>query len=348
MRNISIIYLFVAFLITYQSICVVSADETEVSWVCAIVDGEPITYEDLRIHLALEGQKLPLERIRNGLPIAGIGQQILCDALGSLIEETIALHRAKMEKISLDDRDEAQIRQALESKAKEMGGMAQYEAIVQQAGLSTEIVKKKHRTLMTIRKLRQKKLSPDFFISPQELREYFRKNAESFTEEKEVTYKDIVFAVETEKRRAKESRELAQTIYERLEKGEDFAALQKEFSESYEEGKDNICGPVRLESLKEALRDALSSLNAGAVSAPIEVDKWIHIVKLESRREGKSKLLREVCAEIEKEVRKLKMEKLYSQYESEIFKRASVKVQVPGLTLANVSPAAARSAIEPR
>jgi parvulin-like peptidyl-prolyl isomerase len=348
MRSVSIAFLFIVILITFQGVTAVSADETGVSWVCAIVDGEPITYEDLRIHLALEGQKLPLERIRSGLPISGAGQRILCDALGSLIEETIALHRAKMEKISLDDRDEAQIRQALENKAKEMGGMAQYEAIVQQAGLSIEILQKKHKILMVIRKLRQKKLSPDLFISPQELREYFQKNAESFTEKKEVTYKDIVFAVETEKRKAKESRELAQSICARLEKGEDFAALQKEFSESYEEGKDNICGPVRLESLKEALRDALSSLNAGAVSAPIEVDKWIHIVKLESRQEGKSKLLQEVCAEIEKELRKLRIDKLYSQYEAEIFKRASVKVQVPGLTLTNVSPAAARSALEQR
>lgn len=348
MRSISIACLFIALLIAYQSIAVVSAEQTGVSWVCAIVDGEPITYEDLRIHLAIEGKRLPLERIRSGLPVSEVERHILCDALGSLIEEGIALHRAKMEKISLDSKDEAQITQALESEAKMRGGMAQYEAIVAQAGLSIETLKKKYRTLMMIRKLRQKKLSPDLFVSPQELRDYFQKNAENFAQKKEVTYREIVFAVETENRRVKESRELAQKICERFAKGEDFAALQKEFSESYEEGKENICGPVALESLKKPLRDAVAELKEGAITAPIEVGEWIYIIKLESRQEGRTRALREVCSEIEKELRKLKIDKSYSQYEAEIFKRASVKVQVADLTLADVSPAAARSLLQPR
>jgi parvulin-like peptidyl-prolyl isomerase len=302
----------------------------------------------LRIHLALHGKKLPLERIRNGLTISGMEWQILCDALGSLIEETIAIHRAKMEKISLDARDETQIKQMIENEAKKYGGMAQYEAMVKQAGLSIEILKNRHRTIMMIGKLRQKKLSPDLFVSPQEMRDYFQKNAESFTEKAEVTYREIVFALETEKRKAKESRKLAQNICARLAEGEDFAALQKEFSESYEEGKENICGPVPLESLKKELRDALATLSVGATTTPIEIGEFIYIIRLESRNEGKAKVFREVCSEIEKELRRIKLDKSYSEYVAEIFKRASVKLQIAGLTLGDVSPAAARSALESR
>lgn len=337
-----------ASVLAWQAALIVSADQTASSWVLAVVDGEPISYEDLRIQLAMGGKSLPLERIRKGLPVSETERHILCNALGALIEETIAIHKARMEKISLDSRDEAQITQMIENEAKSRGGMAQYEAMLQQAGLSIEILKKKHRALLTIRKLASEKVSADLFVPPQELREYFQKNAQKFAGKREVTYREIVFAVQNEKRTAKESRELAQSIRERLAKGEDFAALQKEFSESYEEGKENLCGPVPLESLKKPLGESLAQLGVGAVTEPIEVDDWLYIIKLESRNEPTAKPLREVCSEIEKELRKLKMDKLYSEYLTEVFKRASVKLQVADLTLADVSPAVARTASEER
>jgi parvulin-like peptidyl-prolyl isomerase len=76
--------------------------------------------------------------------------------------------------------------------------------------------------------------------------------------------------------------DIAQELCFRLqEKEESFAQLARKYTEGPEAETDGLVGPVELQTIYPSLAKILSSIQPQQLSPPIQIDKWIVIVRLE-------------------------------------------------------------------
>ncbi|MGJ7035995.1 peptidylprolyl isomerase [Anoxybacillus eryuanensis] len=187
---------------------------------------------------------------------------------------------------------------------KEMYGV-QYDLAVQQNG--EEAI----RDMVKLDLLRQKAAMEDIKVSDEELKKYYNE------------YKPKVKAshilVEDEK--------TAKEIKAKLEKGEDFAKLAKEYSKdtgSAQKGGDlGWFGPGKM---VEEFEKAAYALNVGEISDPVKTQFGYHIIKVTDKEKKKS--FDEMKEEIEYEVKKSKLDtsKVQSKLD-QLMKDANVDIK---------------------
>lgn len=187
---------------------------------------------------------------------------------------------------------------------KEMYGV-QYDLAVQQSG--EEAIRK----MVRLDLLRQKAAMDDIKVTDEELKKYYNE------------YKPKVRAshilVDDEK--------TAKEIKAKLEKGEDFAKLAKQYSKdtgSAQNGGDlGWFGPGKM---VEEFEKAAYTLNVGEISNPVKTQFGYHIIKVTDKEKKKS--FDEMREEIEYEVKKSKLDtsKVQSKLD-ELMKDANVDIK---------------------
>ncbi|WP_297992031.1 peptidylprolyl isomerase [Anoxybacillus sp.] len=187
---------------------------------------------------------------------------------------------------------------------KEMYGM-QYDLAVQQNG--EEAI----RNMVKLDLLRQKAAMEDVKVTDEELKKYY--------EEYKPKVKASHILVEDEK--------TAKEIKAKLEKGEDFAKLAKEYSKdtgSAQNGGDlGWFGPGKM---VEEFEKAAYALNKGEISEPVKTQFGYHIIKVTDKEEKKS--FDEMKEQIEYEVKKSKLDasKVQSKLD-QLMKDANVEIK---------------------
>ncbi|MBA2874803.1 peptidylprolyl isomerase [Thermaerobacillus caldiproteolyticus] len=181
----------------------------------------------------------------------------------------------------------------------------QYDLAVQQNG------EKAIRDMVKLDLLRQKAAMEDIKVTEKELKKYY--------DEYKPKIRASHILVKDEK--------TAKEIKEKLDKGEDFAKLAKEYSQdpgSAQKGGDlGWFGPGKM--VKE-FEDAAYSLKVGEISQPVKTEFGYHIIKVTDKE--KKKPYNEMKDEIEFEVKKSKLDatKVESKVEK-LVKEADVQVK---------------------
>jgi len=110
-----------------------------------------------------------------------------------------------------------------------------------------------------------------------------------------------------------EARELAQTLRNRIEQGEDFGALAREYSDdpgSASAGGD--LGWIETDVMMPEFEEALYDLNSeGAVAGPIKTEFGWHLIRLEEVEQPRGQTFEEARAQILEEIREERADELY-------------------------------------
>ena len=217
--------------------------------VVANVEGESITKDELYDALVQQG-----------------GQQ----ALDVLIMKKIVEMEAKKQDIQVAD--EA-IDEEMEQMAEQYGGLEAFEQIMGMYGYSTEGMKEDIEMNLKIQAL----LKPRVSITEEEMKEYFEQNKEAFAVEEQVKTSHIL--IETEEKAAE--------VKEKLDAGQDFAELAKEYSID-ESNKDfgGDLGYVKRGEMVSEFEEAVFSMEAGSISEPVKTQFGYHIIKVDEKKEA--------------------------------------------------------------
>lgn len=217
------------------------------------------------------------------------------DVLRDLVHEKVLSKKFKVTDKEIDQEIE---------NLKEMYGV-QYDLAVQQSG--EEAI----RNMVKLDLLRQKAAMEDIKVTDEELKKYYNE------------YKPKVKAshilVDDEK--------TAKEIKAKLDKGEDFAKLAKQYSKdtgSAQNGGDlGWFGPGKM---VEEFEKAAYTLNVGEISNPVKTQFGYHIIKVTDKEKKKS--FDEMKEEIEYEVKKSKLDtsKVQSKLD-ELMKDANVDIK---------------------
>lgn len=192
------------------------------------------------------------------------------NALDVLIINKIIELESKKEniKVTKDEIDE-QKNKMVES----MGGQDAYESALQFYGVSEDDLMDDIEKNLYLKKL----LEPRIPITEEEMKEYFEENKDSFGQEEEVKARHILV----------ESEETALEVKKKLDEGEDFGELAKEYStdtsNSQQGGDLGFFGKGKM--VKE-FEDAAFSLEIGEISEPVKTEFGYHIIKVEDRKEA--------------------------------------------------------------
>ena len=113
-------------------------------------------------------------------------------------------------------------------------------------------------------------------------------------------------------RTEEEARALAQSLLERLESGEDFAALAEEYSDDPgSAGQGGDLGWIEPDVMMPEFESALYDLQAGEVAGPVETEFGWHLIRLDEIDAPRGQTFAEARSQILEEVREERADDLY-------------------------------------
>ena len=249
--------------------------------VVATVNGEEISKDEL-----------------SDLLLKQAGQQ----GLNLLIAQKIVDLEATKQNISISA-DE--IEKELEEYYTTYGGADNFTQILELSGSSLEEIKSNLTQNLKIKKL----LAPRISVTEAEMKSFFEENKNSFAQEEQVKASHIL--VETEKE--------AQDLKGKLAKGEDFAALAKEFStDTSTKDKGGQLGFFGRGAMTAEFEKAAFALKTGTISDPVKTEYGYHLIKVEDKRAAEAPNYEKNQDQIKEYLEKQKLEKEYNPWLQEV------------------------------
>lgn len=227
----------------------------------ATVNGEKITKEEL-YQLLVE---------QNG-----------SQAVNQLVSQKIVELEAKKNNITVS---EAEIQEKLAELKKSYGGDEAFATVLEYNNLSLEDLTKNLELNLKITKL----LEPGISISDDEIAEYFETNKASFAVSDQVKASHILT----------ETAEAAAEVKSKLDQGEDFSELTKQYSideSSKDQGGD--LGTFGKGKMTAKFEEAAFNLEIGQISEPVQTEFGYHIIKVDEKIQGKEANLEDSKEEI--------------------------------------------------
>lgn len=228
--------------------------------------------------------------------------------LESLIAERIVKLEAKAQNIEVSEDD---IEEKLDIMRNYYGGEEAFNEAMAHYGYEMEKIKDDITVNIQIKKL----LEPEISISEEEISNYFKEN-KSFLDQKEQVHARHIL-VETE--------DLAEEVKKKLESGEDFAELAKEYSTdegSKESGGD--LGYFPRGAMVAEFEERAFSLKIDEISEPVKSQFGYHIIKVEDKKEEKEATLEEHKDDIRNILLEEKLPEAYQTWYEEKYKEYKV------------------------
>ena len=191
-------------------------------------------------------------------------------ALDTLITKNLINQEVEKEKITVSSKEiDAELQELIDS----YGGEETFEQQLTSSGLTQDDIKEDIEVNLKIEKL----LEPQIEITEEEMQTYFDENKDSFAQTKQVKASHILV----------EDEETAKEVKEKLDNGEDFAELAKEYSTdtaSAESGGD--LGFFGEGSMVAEFEEAAFSMKVDEISDPVKSDYGYHIIKVTDTKEA--------------------------------------------------------------
>lgn len=203
-------------------------------------------------------------------------------AVNALIEEKIIDMEAEKAKIKISDDD---IAAEMQNYADSVGGQQALDMFMMQQGITKEDLEKEIVQYLKIEKL----IGPKIDVTEEEMKEHFEENKESFNEEEQVQASHILV----------EDEETAKEVKEKVDAGEDFAELAKEYSTdpgSKDNGGD--LGYFGKGKMVKEFEEAAFALEVDGVSDIVKSENGYHIIKVTGKKEAKEAVFEDVKEEI--------------------------------------------------
>ena len=219
-------------------------------------------------------------------------QMLRLNLLRELIDRHIVLQKAEsLGLMAVDD----EVNRQLERYRSPFDSDEEFLASLAERGMTREDLLLEIRRNLTLRKLFNKEIDSRIAITEEEMRMHYERNAAAFTFPERQVHLAQILVTEVEETPVpnlrnddavdrEAAREKIETLYERLNNGEDFATLAQNYSEdpdSVPNGGD--MGYLSQSSLEKAhinLRRAVAALQPGEISDVVETDGQYRILRL--------------------------------------------------------------------
>lgn len=290
------------------------------------VNGEIVTQSDL------EDRQIAAIRARGVQPSTNAELfQLLAEVtpgvIANLVEELLLIQRGKELGYQLSD---DQFRDFLDN-LKEENGIETDEEFIElldrQEGMSLDDFRRLTERQMLASQVQSIEILNRVAITDIEAREYYEEHIAEFTEPATVTLREIIIAVPptgglmSDQR----ARTRAAAVMERLNDGEDFAAVATEVSDGSSARYGGLIGPFQLSDIAETIQELITTLEVGDVSDLRRTPQGYQLLLLEDLTDDAARPFADVRDQISENVFNDRRQDEYAKYLDELREEAIIE-----------------------
>ena len=276
----------------------IASGSVVVDRVVAVVNNEVITLSDLQREEALKKR----DTVRDDRLV-----------LEDMIDRKLQMAAAKRAGVDVTDKelDDA----VADIMKRNSMDMMQFSAALAKEGLTLEQYKAELREQITLSRLFNKYVRSGVNVDEAEARAFYQNNPKTFSLPEEIRVRRIFLAVPEQATpdQAAAIKEKAQSVYARVQKGEDFIHLVREASQGETASQDGDLGFMQREDALPEIVEAARALKPGESSSPFRCAGGYNIIKLEEVRTP-VKPFEKVKDEIMKTLYEQKLENTYRSW----------------------------------
>lgn len=254
----------------------------------ATIDGKEISAE--RFNAEVD----KLMRLTGGNLPPQMAQFYKKQMLQRVVDENLLEEAVEAKKITVSDEE---VQKEYDKFVARFPSKEQFEMYFKRSGMSEEELRSDLR-----KRMRHEKLLSDTSVSEADIKDFYDKNVERFTEEEQVKARHILFKVakDADDKTVKAAEKKAKDVEKLAKKKDaDFGELAKEYSEGPSAPRGGDLGMFPRKRMVKPFSDAAFELKPGQISGPVRTDFGYHIIKVEEKKDAQVKSLDEVKEMIE-------------------------------------------------
>ncbi|MGI6514258.1 MAG: hypothetical protein GX052_00040 [Syntrophomonadaceae bacterium] len=237
-------------------------------------------------------------------------------AINDLIDQTLIIQKAVSEGLEATEKE---VREAI-NNFKEAAGTEGYKNFIEAAGMTDEDFKQEMYNQVLIGELHDKVISK-VEVTEEEIKAYYEAHPEEFGNLHELKVSHILL----------KTREEAEEVIDRLEKGDDFGTLAQELSiePAARESKGNLGFINEKSDLVAEFKAAALKLKPGEITEePVETQFGFHVIKAYEEKKPHLEPFEQVKEQAEALARQAKEYQAWMDYVSALRKQADIEKKI--------------------
>lgn len=302
-----------------------AAQNTEpevVDGVAAVVNGEVITYSQVR---GLVGPREKLLRAQyNGEELIKRIKEAREAALQDLIDRQLIIQAFKKDNFQVPDH-------FVEDRMHDIirtdfgGDRNTFIKTLEAQNYTIGEFKKLETEKMIVQAMRARNVKMDVIASPAKVEEYYKAHRDEFTSREQIKLRLIMIPSHASDGEAAAQRAMAEEIFTKLVNGAEFDRMAQLYSEDSTRENGGDWGWIDRKTLAGPLEKAAFSLEPGKISNIVEFSGNYYILKVEDKHGGETKSLEQARADIEKKLIRDEAQKLQEKWIASLRSKAYIK-----------------------
>lgn len=155
-------------------------------------------------------------------------------------------------------------------------------------------------------------------VKDEDVKKFYEENKDAFKQPESTDASHILV----------EEEDKAREIYGKIQNGEDFEELAKEFSTCPSKEKGGNLGTFTKGQMVKEFEDAVFENEVGTITEPVKTQFGYHIIKINEKNDAKELAFDEVKDKIVEQVRRQKEQELYNEKITELKDKYEVKMNI--------------------
>lgn len=300
----------------------------ETNPVVARINDKDIDYKTLQ---STVGTLMPLMSYHSAVSDERL-KQIRKTALDQIIDDQLIL--ADLKKQGPIKVDKKEIKETIDKVKKRIPPGKTYKGMLKEAGITDDEFREDVKNTLAIRQKRldmreEFKKQADEMVDEAYLKDYYDKNIEKFKEPAKIRLSEILFKADPSggQKVWMEAKKKAADLKVRIDAGENFAELAKQYSEDPYAQHGGDMGWAHEGSISPEIEEAIKTLKVGEVSGPVMSIYGYHLIKYEERTPAKQKAFDELKVDnLKRELAAKESKRMWDEWIAEL--RSTAKIEL--------------------
>lgn len=294
--------------------------------IVALVNNEVVTLSELeevgrRLFEQVQQATLPSEREEKL-------KKAKEEVLDQLIENKLLEQEMKKKKIEVSDRD---VDAAIEDIMKE-NRMTENDlkAALAKDGMTYSTYRKHLRDDLGKFRLVSREIKSKIVTKDEDVQKTYQEKIKEYIDPLEVKVQQIFLLIprDSSEERVEDLRKEARSLLDRAKKGDDFAALAREYSQGPEAREGGVLGFFKHKELIPELEEAAFQLQVGELSDVVRSTEGFHILRVLERKGGEPRPFAEVKNRIREEMIQAEAERQFREWMKVLKAKAYIEIKL--------------------
>jgi len=297
-------------------------EPTVVDGIAAVVNGEVITYSQVR-SLSAPQERL-LRQQYTGPELEKKLTELRQLSVKDLIDRRLVIQAFQKEKFEIPDHIvDQRINQIIHEAFG--GDRNTFVKTLEAQNYTLGEFKHKEMEKIIVGAMRSKNVKTNSIVSPTKIEEYYRKHRDEFTSKEQIKLRMIMISGHKDTASAPAQKELAEEVLGKLASGGEFEQIAQVYSEDSTKDNGGDWGWIERKTLAEPLEKFAFNMPVGRVSNIIDYAGNYYILKVEDKHGGETKSLNEMRADIEKKLVQEEAQQIQERWIAGLRQKAYIK-----------------------